>query len=441
MNLIDYQGILQDELVQLKEEGRDTEALEKMIAEAGALTDPEAAKRVAVKHYENMLSGNAPMRKADFRYIEPNDLESIQAESAGREQSAAARGPTGETLNDKIYGAWLARSAGCLLGKPVEGWPREYIRSLLQQNGGYPLTHYFTGRYKPVGVENWMAEEYEQNAIELCKAMPRDDDMDYTILALKTLETFGGEFTTENVGTMWLHNLPPLMTYTAERAAYLNLCAGIGVPQAAVYMNPYREWIGAQIRTDLYGYVNPGNPAAAAAMAYRDAALSHTGNGVYGAMFIAAMNAAAFTESDIGSIIRAGMSVIPKRSRLYEAIEWVLMVHAEEPDWEKAGDRLHEKFGCYHRVHTINNAAIVAHALLYGEGDLERTITIAVMLGLDTDCNGASAGSVIGAIAGAASLPEKWIKPLHDQIESYIAGEGVPHISKLASRTAKRVKA
>jgi hypothetical protein len=62
--------------------------------------------------------------------------------------------------------------------------------------------------------------------------------------------------------------------------------------------------------------------------------------------------------------------------------------------------------------------------LLYGWADgtsspaesFERTITIAVQLGYDTDCNGATVGSVIGLVLGANVLPEKWTRPLNDTL-------------------------
>jgi ADP-ribosylglycohydrolase len=437
MHLIGWTDLLRDELVQLREEGRSTDEIEREAA-ALDLSDSRAVEGWVRQLYRDMADGLLPGREASYPYVEPSVWEAIVAESCGAKQIEIQLDT--EQLYDKIYGAWLGRSAGCLLGKPVEGWPRAAIRELLERHHAYPLRQYFSIRYEPANVEHWMEAGYTANAIEYCRAMPRDDDMDYTILALKTLETYGRGFRTDDVGTMWLSYVPPLMTYTAERAAYLNLCAGLPVPDAAVHLNPYREWIGAQIRTDLYGYVNPGDPLQAANMAFRDAALSHTANGIYGAMFIAAMNAASFGESEIEAVIRVGLSVIPKRSRLHEAIEWTLEERRQEPDWEKAGTRLLDKFAGYHRVHTINNAAIVSLALLYGERDLERTIGIAVMLGLDTDCNGASAGSIVGIMNGAAHLPERWTRPLHDRIESYIAGEGSPAISALARRTVRFVK-
>ena len=428
MQLVNWKEILNDEFVQLQEEGKNVEALKEKY---NSIEDTQGFKKVCEELYNNL---DKLSKVDDYPYLEPSELHKIRLKLDNTALNAEMTW-TRDTLYDRIYGAWLGRTAGCLLGKPVEGWPRSKISELLHEYGVYPLNHYFTNRYVPKDVETWMNDLYQQNAIELCKAMPRDDDMDYTILALKTIETYGLQFTSENIAEMWLTHLPPLMTYTAERAAYFNLCSGITIPEAAVLFNPYREWIGAQIRTDLYGYINPGNPQLAAEMAFRDAAVSHTSNGIYGAMFISAMNAAAFVESDIETIIRVGAGQIPHTSRLYEAIHWVLQLKKVEPDWERAGDQLLERFKAYHRVHTINNAGIVCLALLYGEGDFEKTITIATMMGLDTDCNAATAGSIIGILKGANSLPDKWIKPLHDQIESFIAGEGTQHISKLALRT------
>jgi ADP-ribosylglycohydrolase len=81
--------------------------------------------------------------------------------------------------------------------------------------------------------------------------------------------------------------------------------------------------------------------------------------------------------------------------------------------------------------------------LLYGGNDLTQTISIAVMGGLDTDCNGATAGSILGAAEGASALPSRWTAPLNDTIRSVVVGFDNSRISDLAARTvsvAKRVR-
>ena len=129
--------------------------------------------------------------------------------------------------------------------------------------------------------------------------MPEDDDTNYTLIGLKLLEENGRDFTPEDVGDCWLRNLPIFHVCTAERIAYRNLVMCIEPPKSASYCNGYREWIGAQIRADIYGYVNPAKPREASAMAWRDASISHVKNGIYGEMWVAAMLAAAFTTKDI----------------------------------------------------------------------------------------------------------------------------------------------
>jgi ADP-ribosylglycohydrolase len=267
------------------------------------------------------------------------------------------------------------------------------------------------------------------------ECMPRDDDIDFTILGLHVLEQYGVDFTSDDIAAVWLTHLPYKKVYTAERVAYRNLVNGLAPPQTATFRNPYREWIGAQIRADAYGYIAPGLPEAAASLAHRDASLTHVKNGIYGEMFVAAMVAAAFSVEDVQVVVQVGLSEIPVRSRLAEAVRKVQCLHAEYPKWEDGWEAVNRGFGGYSWLHTINNAAAVVLALLYGEGDFERSITIAVMSGWDTDCNGATVGSIIGAMKGASAISAKWVEPLKDRIRSDVTGYDNARISDLAQRT------
>jgi ADP-ribosylglycohydrolase len=237
------------------------------------------------------------------------------------------------------------------------------------------------------------------------------------------------------VADEWLELLPFHQVYTAERVAYKNLVNDIPPPSSARTNNPFREWIGAQIRADAFGYVNAGNPERAAEFAYRDAAVSHVRNGIYGEMWSAATIAAAFVTDDVREALEIGLSEIPRNSRLAEAGRKALQWSREFPTWEACWNRARQDYGGLNWVHTINNALWVMLGLLYGEKDFGRTIAIAVRCGDDTDCNGATAGSILGAMLGADALPERWTAPFHDRVRSYVTGFDGSRVSDLAART------
>jgi ADP-ribosylglycohydrolase len=432
--------MVKDEIMQRKEEGYDVKEVEEKFSRI------EIKTMVDLRNFLEALE-RCPFR-SDFTYKEPSSLSEIVSERSRKLEKVSVK-LSDKELFDKIYGGWLGRCAGCLLGKPVEGLSREQIEVWLKIADAYPLEDYFPAAHDlPEDAPKWLRDRlyyidsyFKKTGAGVLRGqinrMARDDDIDYTIINLHILENYGPNFTTMNVGEAWLHLLPYLQVYTAERAAYRNLVNGLEPPETATYMNPYREWIGAQIRADMWGYVSPGKSDLAAELAYRDASLSHVKNGIYGEMFVSAMISAAFTTDDIKEIIETGLAAIPNKSRLAEAIKDVMKWSKEYADWRDTWSRIFEKYGHYHFVHTINNAAIVAMGLLYGKGDYERSITISVMGGLDTDCNGATAGSILGVILGAKNLPEKWIKPLNDTVENYVIGYNNSKISQLAERTFK----
>ncbi|MGC9004294.1 MAG: ADP-ribosylglycohydrolase family protein [bacterium] len=414
--------LLKQEMVQRKEEGCDISGYE------GKLEEAKGDEDKLLKLYEELSSLSS---KPDFPYYEPSDWEELRN---GLSFPSPLPLPQEETLNDKIYGAWLGRCAGCMLGKPVEGWSREKIKENLKRIREYPLTYYFPLEFFPE-VNPYLKSITRGNI----KRAVRDDDTDYTILNLHICETYGKNFTPLDVGKEWLEHFPYHLVYTAEREAYRNLVLGLEPPETSIFLNPFREWIGAQIRADAWGYVSAGNPALAFELAWRDAILSHRKNGIYGEIFFSVLISSVLAGLDLMEGIEMALSLIPPRSRFGEAVNFALALHKKEGNWERAIEIALEKYGDYHPVHTINNAVIVLLALLYGEGDFGKSICLSVMGGLDTDCNGATVGSVMGGILGASNLPEEWVEPLNDELESVLVGFQKNKISDLASRTLKLV--
>ena len=408
------------EIVQLEEEGRDTSAVR------GKAEGPSEEFWSA--------AAEAPMLP-EYPYIEPSAWDEIVAACPALRAEPDAP-PDEAALDERVHGAWLGRCAGCMLGKPVEGWTREEIATLLEGAGEYPLQDYF-----PVIND---AEGGYKGGCEACLRgnivrSERDDDTDYTILGLHLMKTYGRELRTADVGAEWLLRLPYRKTYTAERAAYRNLVMEVAAGETAVTCNPYREWIGAQIRADAFGYVCPGRPAEAARLAWQDAALSHVKNGIYGEMFFAAMIAESLVSSyeQLGQVIERALQMMPPESRFAEMVCTVSEWCAEDEMWEQTWERIDAEYGSYHPVHTINNAAVVLMGLLHGDADLGQAISIAVMGGWDTDCNGATAGSVMGALVGAEAIEDKWRGPLNDTLHSALDGYNVNAISELAEASVE----
>ncbi|MFB7455834.1 ADP-ribosylglycohydrolase family protein [Streptomyces sp. NPDC056188] len=345
----------------------------------------------------------------------------------------------GQGLADRILGGWLGRIAGNMLGKPVEQgevWTRDRIDRYLRAAGALPLTDYLpepaVGHDGPPLRPEWLS--CVRGRIH---GSCRDDDVDYAILGLDLLETHGFDFTTEQVGELWLLRLPYLQTFTAERAAYRNLANGLKPPLTATYGNPYQEWIGALIRADIHGWTSPGDPRRAASLARRDAVLSHTGNGVYGAMWAAALIAAAFTTPTVCAAVDTALTVIPAGSRLARTVRRTVALYEAGLPWEDTLDVLADETAGLGWIHTVPNAAVITAGLLYGGGDFTRTLALTVRAGLDTDSNGATAGSVAGVMTGAAAVPAQWKDPLEDTVRSAVFGFDGISVSELAERTLR----
>ena len=154
-------------------------------------------------------------------------------------------------------------------------------------------------------------------------------------------------------------------------------------------------------------------------MAWRDASISHIKNGIYGEMFVAAMIASAAVTDNIEEIILSGLSQIPTTSRLYEGIMKIIDGYKNGVSCEKRFADIHTEFYEYDshcRTHTISNAEIVTASLLYGGGDFGKSICLSVQTGFDTDCNGATVGSVLGMRSGFESIDEKWYKPFNNKL-------------------------
>ena len=436
-----YDADLRVEYRQCLEEGKDVEALKPLFEAIAALPASEHREQMADVLFDMLQT--LPQR-ADYSYNEPSDLEGIRAL---REAQPSVLGkPDPDTLPDQILGAWLGRIAGCVLGKCVEGSHTPELQRIMEAGGNMPLHRYITSEdYEKHrdDEKDRVIPPYRRLFIDKLSAAPSDDDTNYVVLGQLLIEKYGRDFTPANVASLWVEKQSRNAYCTAERVAYLNFMKGYQPPESALHKNPYREWIGAQIRGDYFGYINPGDPETAAAMGWRDASISHIKNGIYGEMFASAMIAAAAVEKDMELVIRHGLAQIPQNSRLHERVMHIIDLYhsgASSADVKKAIHREWNEYNGHDWCHTISNAMICAMALLYGEGDFEKTICLAVETGFDTDCNGATVGSVIGIRNGAKSIPEKWTAPLHGMLDTTIFGVSRIDIAQAAQKTLEHMK-
>ncbi len=426
-DVLDPRDIIPDEAEQLAHSGYAVGDLEQQSREAAAASDLPRLAAIG-----QALAGL--QRDPDWAYEEPGD-EAVLLELAGRVEKSAYEPAE---LPGRIRGAWLGRAVGNTMGKPIEGLTRGEVETYLRAAGQWPQTGFVRLLDPlPAGVDRLhpsAATASEGNFTDV----PRDDDIDWTILGLNLLETHGRGLTTEHIAAEWLGRLPFTQIYTAERAAYRNLIAGLRAPATATEANPYREWIGALIRGDIFGYVNPGDPAEAARLALVDARLSHTANGAYGEMWAAALLAAAFTTDSAREALGTALRVVPGRSRLAEALRGALELFDGGASSEEALDWVDETLGHYSWVHTIHNAALISIGLLWGR-DFAGAVAIAISGGRDTDSTAATVGSAYGALHGDQAVPAELVGTTHEHVRSDVRGYDHITIDELAERTLRLV--
>lgn len=338
------------------------------------------------------------------------------------------------SYQDKLEGAMLARFAGCTLGAPVEFWSIEDMKGWADYLGfGFPPVDYWPKIKSPNNLRYGVSPCEAYTREKLC-CVPVDDDITYTVLGLLIAEDFGIDFTVDDVGKAWLQYLP--YACTAEDVALRNLKNGVAPMAAADVDNPYCQWIGADIRSDPWAYMAPAWPEKAAELAYRDAYISHRRNGIYGEMFFAAAQSAAFVTDNAVDALRIGLTEIPRDCSLHRDVTWALEEAKNISNYREARDAMEDKFKGMPRVHTNNNAALTVWGLTIGGNDVTKVISETVAMGMDNDCTAATAGSIVGAIVGKRGVPAHWHDKFNDTVLTYLTGAEHQTITGLLRRFA-----
>lgn len=325
--------------------------------------------------------------------------------------------------SERVYAGWVGKCIGVRYGAPTESLTYHDIQSLFGELDAYLQTD--------------------------PRIFHPDDDLNGPILFLRTLDDYGDDPPAARFGDTWLNHIADGRGtlwwggygISSEHTAYMNLKAGIAAPESgSMAMNGpvVAEQIGGQIFSDGWGLICPNNPMRAAELAARAARVSHDGNAVYGGMFIAAMNALAFSAKSVREVVEGALQVIPSDSVYAQVVRAIIAFYEAHPgDWRACYQWIHQHHGYDKypgKVHVVPNAAIVVMALMYGEGDFLRSLHIANMGGWDTDCNVGNAGSVLGVLVGIAGIPLEWRTPMNDMLvlASLIGSRNITDMGRVA---------
>ncbi|MCD6351098.1 MAG: ADP-ribosylglycohydrolase family protein [Armatimonadetes bacterium] len=286
-----------------------------------------------------------------------------------------------DTYRSKVYGCWLGKSIGGTLGGPHEG-----------KAGPLELTF-----YDPVPTEPMF-----------------NDDLDLQLVWLHALEEHGLEVTPEEISQEWLDHI----TYPWCEYGFSNLNAKRGLipPMTGAYDNWFGDCMGSPIRSEIWACIAPGAPHLACEYAWRDAVRDHWGEGVWGEMFFAAVESAAFVLDDKDALIDLGLAAIPPWSKIAQAVDQARDSYRRGYTWDQARRRALAEFGQQHMTNAPQNFAFTVIGWLYGE-DFGDALLKAVNCGCDTDCTGATLGAILGLLYGEEGIPADWREPIAEGIK------------------------
>ena len=311
---------------------------------------------------------------------------------------------------EKLYAGLIGMDAGMRLGAPVENpfWTYERLQSYYGDIRGYLREQ----RY-------YTADDDVNGPLIFVRALA-DNAMPETLTSEAVGETWLN-YTRRGMGMFWWGGEDA----STEHRAYMNLRRGVKAPRSGSIGENGKtaaEQIGGQIFADAWGLICPGDPARASALAAAAASVSHDGSGVDGARFMAACIAAAYTASSLDEVLDTGLRFLPEKSdyrRVVETVRAYHRAHPAEADFRACRAMIAREFreeaypGGYH---IVPNAGICILAMLYGKGDLGRSIEISVMCGYDTDCNASNIGTILGVLGGLDGVPERYRRPINDLV-------------------------
>ena len=301
-------------------------------------------------------------------------------------------------LQDKIKGGWAGQTIGVTYGGPYEF---RFLGSMIQD---YQKMQWGKGQFK----------------YSYTKEPGLYDDIYMDLSFVDVINKYGVDAPVDSFANAFARASYPL--WHANQAGRYNVLNGIKAPASGYWKNnPHADDIDFQIEADFAGLMFPGMAVSSSKLCDKVGHIMNYGDGYYGGLYIASLYAQSFVSNDINWIVGSALNAIPKESNYYKCISDVIKWHQLYPnDWKKSWFEIQRKWtsdiGCSDGVFkpfdiSANvNSAYVIMGLLYGNGDFEKTMEIAIRCGQDADCNPASAAGILGTIIGYHKIPKKWIQ-------------------------------
>ncbi len=316
-----------------------------------------------------------------------------------------------DMLEDKVYGGWIGQISGASMGTAIEGYMHEN------------LVKVFGGR-----LGKFVREPDTYN-----------DDITYEIAFLLTLSEDGSDISSESIAMKWISYIP--FGWSAEYVAMENIKRGVFPPLSGSFFNPFREWIGAQMRCMVEGLVVPSNPYEAARLAYLDSVISHSANGVYGGVHSAVLTSLAFAINDPRELVVESLNYIHQKTEFRYVVENVVRWCKESDSWLDVYKKVRERFLRYNWIHLYPNTASVITSLWFGEGDFDKSMEIVASFGYDVDCNAGEIGTILGVMLGLGGIDSSWYEHFSGVLNTYMDGmESLSIYEFLVEKTLRCIK-
>ena len=285
---------------------------------------------------------------------------------------------------DKVHACWIGKNIGGTMGTPFEGKPDIQDIKGFTSPKGEPLPN---------------------------------DDLDLQLIWLLALEEVGPKAINENVlSWYWRRYIPAI--WNEYGVGQNNAAIGITPPMSGELFNEgWKMSNGAWIRSEIWACLAPGFPNIAARYAIMEASIDHgVSDGTAAEIFTAALESMAFVESDIKVLIEKALTYIPEDSRITKSVRLVIDEYEKGTDWKETRElvlKLNADLGFFQAP---SNIAYVIIGLLYGQGDMLKSLVYAINCGDDTDCTGATVGAVLGIIGGTESIDKELSDYIGDRI-------------------------